>query len=339
MQFGIIGTGSYLPSETITNDVLADHLTIDESWISDKTGIYERRRVAPHEATSDLGTHAAREALAAAGITAADLDFIVVGTSTPDHPQPATGVLIQRDLGAHAAAAFDVNAVCTSFLYALDVARGLLTADSSVRYALVIGADVYSRQLDYDDRRTCVLFGDGAGAVVLGPVDDGFGMMSSRMISDGRLHDLVKVPAGGSRLACDADAIACGDHFFKMQGRQVREYVQETFPALLDEVLKDSDLTPADLDLVIPHQANGVLLGQVAEAAGLSPDQLHGTYCRYGNTGAASVPVTLHDAVKAGRLRKEANVVLLGFGGGMTAGASLHRWAVRAHRHARLSDD
>jgi 3-oxoacyl-[acyl-carrier-protein] synthase-3 len=124
-----------------------------------------------------------------------------------------------------------------------------------------------------------------------------------------------------------------------MQGRQVREYVQETFPALLDEVLKDSDLTPADLDLVVPHQANGVLLGQVAEAAGLSPDQLHGTYCRYGNTGAASVPVTLHDAVKAGRLREEANVVLLGFGGGMTAGASLHRWAVRAHRHARLSDD
>jgi 3-oxoacyl-[acyl-carrier-protein] synthase-3 len=338
MQFGIIGTGSYLPSQRITNDVLAERLAIDESWISQRTGILERRRVAPTEAASDCGTPAALEALASAGISALDLDFIVVGTSTPDHPQPATGVLIQRDIGAHHAAAFDVNAVCTSFIYALDVARGLLTADSRTRYALVVGVDVYSRQLDYDDRRTCVLFGDGAGAVVVGPVEDGLGMMSSRMISDGRLHDLVIVPAGGSRTACDATAIAGGDHFFKMRGREVRKYVQTTFPTLLEELLKDAGLTTDDLDLVVSHQANGVLLAQVAEAAGLRPEQMHGTYSRYGNTGAASVPVTLHDAVQAGRLRPGANVVLIGFGGGMTAGASLHRWATHAHRLAGLSD-
>ncbi|MGC4859560.1 3-oxoacyl-ACP synthase III family protein [Micromonospora sp. DT41] len=338
MQFGIIGTGSYLPPTVVSNDTLVERLDIGADWIVDRTGIRERRRALDSEATSDCATAAAREALAAAGITADDLDFIIVGTSTPDHPQPATAVLVQRDIAAHRAAAFDVNAVCTSFVYSLDVARGLLGADPRTRYALVIGADIYSRQLDYTDRRTCVLFGDGAGAVVLGPVPAGHGMLTSRLVSDGRLHDLVRVPAGGSRLECDENARACGDQYFKMRGRDVRTYVEEVFPALLDELLKDSGLEAGDLDLVVPHQANGVMLDRVATDFGLRPDQLHHTYPRYGNTGAASVPVTLDDAVRGGRLRGSGYVVLIAFGGGMTAGASLHRWAADRHEHAGLRD-
>ena len=326
MQFGIIGTGSHLPRQVVTNEELAVRLPVSAAWIAERTGVHERRIAAPDQATSDLAVRAAEQALEAAGICPEWLDYVVVGTSTPDHPQPATAALVQAELAATYAAAFDVNAVCTSFVYALDVARGLLTADSGARYALVIGADTYSRQLDYSDHRTCVLFGDGAGAVVLGPVGADEGMLSSRLLTDGRLRDLVKVEGGGSRRPLTADGLEAGEHLFTMRGREVRRYVEETVPELVGELLKEAKLELADIDLVVPHQANGVLVRSCFEAMEYPLDRVHMTCSSYGNTAAASVPVTLDDAVRTRGIGSGARVLLLGIGGGMSAGASLHRW-------------
>jgi 3-oxoacyl-[acyl-carrier-protein] synthase-3 len=326
VQFGIIGTGSYLPPRVVDNQELAAGLAVSAGWIEERTGVRERRVAPPEEATSDLAVRAAQQALESAGVCPEWVDYVVVGTSTPDHPQPATAALVQARLAAVFAAAFDVNAVCTSFVYALEVARGLLTADRGARYALVVGADTYSRQLNYADHRTCVLFGDGAGAVVVGPVEDGSGLLSSRLLTDGRLHELVKVNGGGSRQPLTPDGLAAGDHLFTMQGREVRRYVEEVVPSLLADLLKEAELELADIDLVVPHQANGVLLRGCFDAIGFPMEKVHMTCATYGNTAAASVPVTLDDAVRTRGIPAGARVVLLGIGGGMSAGASLHRW-------------
>jgi 3-oxoacyl-[acyl-carrier-protein] synthase-3 len=327
MSHTIVGTGSALPSERILNRDLAAGLGISQAWIENKTGILERRMAGPGEATSDLAVAAARRALCNAGMEAREIDLIIVGTSTPDHPQPATACMVQRGLGAVNAAAFDVNAVCSSFVYALDVASSLLSAGTGVRRALVIGADIYTRQLDYGDRRTCVLFGDGAGAVVLAAAAPRQGILASKLISDGRLSDLVMVPAGGSRLPPSAQTLADGAGFFTMRGRDVREYVEEVFPRLLNDLLGQAGYTLADLDVVVPHQANGVMVNACARAAGLPVAKLRSTYRWYGNTGAASIPVTLDDAVLRKQIEPGALVALIGFGGGMTAGGLLIRWS------------
>jgi 3-oxoacyl-[acyl-carrier-protein] synthase-3 len=310
----------------VTNEELAAGLAVSARWIEERTGVRARRVAAAEHATSDLALRAAQQALEAAGVCPEWLDYIVVGTSTPDHPQPATGALVQAGLEAVYAAAFDVNAVCASFVYALDVARALLSADRGARYALVLGADTYSRQLNYADHRTCVLFGDGAGAVVLGPVEEGTGMLSSRLLTDGRLHELVKVNAGGSRQPLTTEGMAAGEHLFTMRGREVRQYVEDVLPSLLSSLLKEADLELADIDLVIPHQANCVLLRDCFETVGLPLEKVHLTCDSYGNTAAASVPITLDDAVRTRSIPAGARVVLLGIGGGMSAGASLHRW-------------
>jgi 3-oxoacyl-[acyl-carrier-protein] synthase-3 len=337
VRFGIIGTGSYLPPQVVTNHELAAGLAVSAGWIEERTGVRERRVAPADEATSDLAVRAAQRALDDAGVCPEWVDFVVVGTSTPDHPQPATAALVQAKLAAVYAAAFDVNAVCTSFVYALDVARGLLGADPRARYALVVGADTYSRQLNYTDHKTCVLFGDGAGAVVLGPVDEGHGMLSSRLLTDGRLSELVKVNGGGSRRPLTAEALSAGEHLFTMRGREVRRYVEEVVPSLLEDLLKEAELDLADVDLVVPHQANGVLLRSCFEAMDFPLEKVHMTCSRYGNTAAASVPVTLDDAARTRGIPPGARVVLLGIGGGMSAGASLHRWVGRgAAEHGDL---
>ncbi|OLZ48646.1 3-oxoacyl-ACP synthase III family protein [Amycolatopsis keratiniphila] len=327
MRYGIIGTGSYLPRSVVTNEMLAPRTGVTAEWIAERTGISERRFAASGQATSDLAAEAAKRALEAADLPAELLDFVVVGTSTPDFPQPATAVVVQSAVGADRAAAFDVNSVCTSFVYALDTARGLLTADSNARYALVIGADIYSRQLDFGDHRSAVLFGDGAGAVVLGPTGEEHGMLTSRLVSDGRLQEFVKVAGGGSRNPLTPASLAAGEGLFTMQGRAVREYVETVVPDLLGTLLKEADLGIDDIDLVVPHQANAVLLRNTFTAAGVPPEKLHLTCQVYGNTAAASIPVTLDDAIRTRGIERDALIVLLGIGGGMSAGASLHRWA------------
>ncbi|MEU6646110.1 beta-ketoacyl-ACP synthase III [Saccharomonospora sp. NPDC046836] len=327
MNTAILGTGSYLPSDVLTSAELGARLGVGEEWVLRKTGIRERRVAATHEITSDLASHAAERALRAAGVEPQDVDLIVLATSTKDQPMPATACQVQANIGATRAAAFDIDAVCTGFVYALVTAQALLAADAERRTALVIGADLYSRFLDYDDRRTSVLLGDGAGAVVLGKTaEEQAGLLASTLGSDGTLAHLVQIPAGGSRRPPSFETIAGKEHYFTMLGREVRSLAAEVLPTLVADLLKAVDLQLSDVALIVPHQANGVMLAEWAEALGLAPGQLHLTVDRYGNTGAASVPITLDDAVRNGRLARGDIALLVAFGGGMTWGGTAVRW-------------
>ncbi|MEU9131077.1 beta-ketoacyl-ACP synthase III [Kitasatospora sp. NPDC048540] len=329
MSIGIVGTGSYLPEAVIGNDEIAGPAGVTPQWITDKTGIRERRRAAQGEATSDLAAEAGRRALAQAGIRAEQLSFIIVATSTPDHPQPATAGIVQHLLGARNAAAFDLNSVCSGFTFALGVAEGLLDRRDHHRvpHGLVIGADIYSRILDYTDRRTCALFGDGAGAVVLGPVAPGLGFVDTELTTRGDAHGLIGVAAGGSRSPASAQTLAEGGHYFRMDGRGVRQFVHAELPEAVAALLRRCGTPPETVRHVVPHQANGAMLADLWPSLGLPRAELHLTVERYGNTGAASVPVTLDHAHRAGRLRTGDTVLLTAFGGGMSVGTTLLRWA------------
>lgn len=320
---GILGTGSYLPARVVSNAEVGGPAGVDAEWIERKTGIRSRRWAAADEATSDLAARAGRAALSSAGLDPAELSYLVVATSTPDQPQPATACLVADLIGAHRAAAFDLNAVCSGFVFGVATLSRLL-ADGG--FGLVIGADVYSRILDPADRRTAVLFGDGAGAAVLGPVPVGHGVLDVRLISDGSRHGLIEVPAGGSRLPASAETLASGAHYFRMIGREVREYVAAHVPPLLTDLLDAVGLTAAEVDHFVPHQANGVMLADLADRMGLA-ERIRLTVGDYGNTGAASVPITLDVTVRGVGIHPGQTVLLAGFGGGMSMGAALLRWS------------
>ncbi|MFD3872280.1 3-oxoacyl-ACP synthase III family protein [Streptomyces sp. NPDC058623] len=333
---GIIGSGSYLPNEIVPNSVVAELAGVTAEWIVRKTGIRERHRAAPHEATSDLATAAARAAMHDAGIDARDVAWVIVATSTPDYPQPATACLVQNQIGATRAAAFDINAVCAGFVFALQTGAQLLAGiseDTDAKYALVIGADVYSRILDHSDRKTAVLFGDGAGAVVLGPTRPGFGIVGTGTSTDGSLHDLIGVQAGGSRHPASAGTLADGQHFFRMRGREVRDFVNERLPAAVQGVLAAHGVDPAEVKHFVPHQANGVMVGEVIPHLGLPNAHAHLPVDLHGNTGAASIPLALDHANRSGALRDGDLVLLAGFGGGMGVGTALVRWDATPPRH------
>jgi len=329
MNTTILGTGSYLPKEVLTSEELGARLGVADGWIFDKTLIRERRVAAPHEASSDLATEAAQRALDDAGIDAADVDLIVLATSTPDQPLPATACLVQRNLGAAGAAAFDVAAVCTGFVYALSVANAMLAATPQYRVVLVIGVDTYSRILDYRDRRTACLFGDGAGAVVLGRTDGPRGILGGVLGADGSLADLVEIPGGGSRKPASADTVEQGDHFFKMRGREVRTAAGTAITGLIADILGAAGITMDDVNLVVPHQANGVMMREWSTKLGLAPEMMHMTVGTTGNTGAASVPIGLDDAARTGRLSTGDIVLTVAFGGGFTWGGLVLRWGGR----------
>ncbi|GAA5165108.1 MULTISPECIES: 3-oxoacyl-ACP synthase III family protein [Amycolatopsis] len=334
MTVTISGTGSHVPETVLGNTELASRVGVVPQWITDKTGIRERRVAAPGEATSDLAALAASRALAAARLDAADVDLLVLATSTPDQPMPATACHVQALLGATRAAAFDVDAVCSGFVYAFVVAHAMLLADPARTTALVIGADTYSRVLDYSDRRTAVLFGDGAGAVVLRKTPDAGAVLATTLSSDGSTADLVKIPAGGSREPASADTVARGRHFFTMHGGDVRRLAAKMMPAVVSDLLDATGLRPSDIDLLVPHQANGVMLADLAAGLELHPGTMHLTVARFGNTGAASIPLTLDDAVQNGRLSPGSTVFLVAFGGGMTWGGVALRWSGTAGSEA-----
>ncbi|WP_394619054.1 3-oxoacyl-ACP synthase III family protein [Lentzea sp. JNUCC 0626] len=322
---GVLGTGSCLPDRVVTNEEIADLVPgATPEWILSRTGISTRRWARPEQATSDLAAVAAARALRRAGVPPDRITHLILATSTGDHPQPPTSCLVQDLIGARAAACVDVNAVCAGFVYALDLARSLVATRPGA-IALVIGADVYSRILDLTDRRTAVLMGDGAGAAVVGEVPEP-GVLDSELISFGESHDLIKVEAGGSRVPTTADTVAAGLHHFTMRGRDVRDFVMNTLPPLLDEVVGRAGLTYADISCFVPHQANAALLRALTVHCGLKEAQAHITADRYGNLGSASVPVALDDAVRSGRIRTGDLVLLAGFGGGMSVGTALLRW-------------
>ncbi|MFI2351223.1 3-oxoacyl-ACP synthase III family protein [Streptomyces sp. NPDC019443] len=326
---GILSTGSYLPKAEIGNEEVAERVGVTAEWIERKTQIRSRRFAASDEATSDLAARAGADALEQAGLSADEIDYIIVSTSTGDFPQPPTSYLVQHALGAYGAACFDVNVVCSGFVYALALARSLaaLTPDTRV---LVIGADLYSRILDFSDRKTAVLFADGAGAAVVGSVPAPYGIIGIDLASRGDAHHLIRVEAGGSRNPATAETVAEGGHFFKMDGRGVRDFVAEHVPPALVALARRAGVGLGQVDHFVPHQANGVMLSEVVERAGLSNAQTHRTLKKYGNVGSASVPVALDEANRTGALSDGDLVLLAGFGGGMSIGASLLTWGTGA---------
>ncbi|AXK31826.1 ketoacyl-ACP synthase III [Streptomyces armeniacus] len=324
-HIGILSTGSYVPKEEISNEEVAARVGVETEWIERKTQILGRRYAAPSEATSDLAAQAAERALEQAGLDPEQLDYVILATSTGDSPQPPTSYLVQNRIGAWNAACFDINVVCSGFLYGLELARFIVAQRPAAR-VLVIAADVYSRCLDFSDRRTAVLLGDGAGAAVVSAVPEP-GFVAFRLASRGDAQRLIRVEAGGSRLPASEATLAEGGHHFRMDGRGVRDFVMENFPPLVAQLAEETGTGLDRIRHFVPHQPNGVLLGQLSIQAGLGAARTHRTLDRYGNMGSASVAVTLDEAHRSGELRP-GDLVLLGtFGGGMSLGAALLHWS------------
>lgn len=324
MRARITGTGSYVPAKVLTNVDLERMVATSDQWITERTGIRERRLVTPGEACSDLAIKAAEGALKAAGVSAAELDMILLATCTGDYPLPATACLIQHRLGATRAAACDLSAACCGFVYALAVADAYLK--TGLRHVLVIGSEVMSVITDWTDRNTCILFGDGAGAAVVSTSDGERGILSSHLKSDGALCDLIIVPGGGSRNPPSEKIVAERMQFIRMKGNETFKVAVRTLEDIARETLAANNLSVKDLDLYVPHQANGRILKSVADRLGLPIEKMMLNLDRYGNTSAASIPIALDEAVQEGRI-KEGSLVMIGaFGAGLTWASALIRW-------------
>nr|BBM95961.1 3-oxoacyl-ACP synthase III [Streptomyces sp.] len=311
------------------NEEVARRVGATAEWIERKTHIRTRRWAAPDEAASDLGARAAEDALARAGIDAGRIDFVIVSTGTGDSPQPPTACLVQHAIDARQAACFDISVACSGFVYGLELARALLQRRPEA-LALVISTEVYSRFANFADHRTAVLLGDGAAAAVVGVVPEGYGILATDLSSRGDAHQLLRIEAGGSRLPASHETVDSGAHFVSMDGRGVRDFVLENVPPVLARLVRAAGLEQDRIDHFVPHQPNGVLVDQLAQASGLSNAHTHRTVEKYANVGSSSVPLTLDDANRAGRLEKDDLVLLAGFGGGMAVGACVMRWGVTA---------
>ena len=324
MRGRIAGTGSYAPSKVLANTDLEKMVATSDGWITERTGIRERRIAGAGEACSDLALNAAQRALEAAMIGAPDLDLILLATCTGDYPLPATACLIQDRLGATRAAACDLSAACCGFVYALSVADAYVK--TGMRHVLVIGSEVMSAITDWTDRNTCVLFGDGAGAVVLSASEGEHGILSTHLRSDGALWDLIAVPGGGSRMPLSEKVIAERLNCMKMKGNETFKVAVRTLEEIARETLAANKVGIEDLDLYVPHQANVRILKAVADRLGLPLEKVMLNLDRYGNTSAASIPIALDEAVRQGRI-KDGSLVLLGaFGAGLTWASALIRW-------------
>jgi 3-oxoacyl-[acyl-carrier-protein] synthase-3 len=309
----------------LTNADLEKMVDTTDEWIVTRTGIRERRIAAPDEATSDMGAEAARRALANAGIPAEEVDLIIVATITPDMGFPNTACFVQAKIGAKNAFCFDIEAACSGFVYALDIARQYI-GTGSARTVLVIGAEKISCITDWKDRSLCVLFGDAAGAAVVKAVPGRNGILASVMCSDGTLSDLLKLPGGGSRYPTSPETIAQGLHYMKMEGREVFKHAVTCMTDVARRALERAGLTVDDLDLIIPHQANERILSAIRERLGGAPEKYFMNLDRYGNTSAASVILALDEARQTGRLKRGDHVLLVAFGGGFTWGATVLEW-------------
>ncbi|WP_027927710.1 3-oxoacyl-ACP synthase III family protein [Amycolatopsis benzoatilytica] len=326
MAVGFHSLGSYVPPKVVSNDDIAEWTGVSTEWIDTRTGVQQRRYADEGTTTSDLAVLAAKQVINQAPAESGDLEMIIVATSTPDQPQPSTAAIVQGKLGLPGIAAFDVNAVCSGFVYSLTVANAMLSNRDDGRTALVVGAEMYSRIMNRTDPKTVSLFGDGAGAALLGPVPDGYGIRSCRISADGQYRDYVEVPAGGTRQPIDAAAREAGRHLFHMQGRPVRDYALATFPKVIKEVLADGGLDAADVGRFIFHQANTRLVEECGRQMGLDPDRVPLTAPEVGNTAAASIPLALHWEHQRRPFRRGEHLVLAAVGGGMTAGAALVTW-------------
>jgi 3-oxoacyl-[acyl-carrier-protein] synthase III len=322
----ILGTGSYVPERVLTNADLARLVDTSDDWILTRTGIRERRIAGAHENTSDMAARAGAAAMRAAGIQPQDIDAVIVATMTGDLPFPATACLVQEKLGLPRCTAFDLQAACTGFIYGLEVATALINSGAH-RHILLIGAEKISSIIDWKDRSTCVLFGDGAGAVILGRSSQAHtGILGVKTGADGSDVELLYQQAGGSRHPATADTVAHRQHFLRMNGREVFKHAVLVMEKAVTELLHDNGLKPADVDLIIPHQANRRIIETLADRLEVPLDRFFINLDRYGNTSAASIPLALDEAVRAGRVRSGQTVASVAFGAGLTWGSALMRW-------------
>lgn len=322
---GILGTGHSYPEGILTNADLAKIVDTSDDWITTRTGIKQRRKAAPGEYTSMFAVRAARQAIERARLDPSDIDLLICATVTPDQILPSTGCIIQAELGAHNAAAMDVVAACSGFLYGVSLADSMIRT-GQVRHAVVVGAEILTQYVDYSDRQTCVLFGDGAGAAVLGPVDGNRGILASKIKSDGRYEEQLYSPGGGTRRRPTAETLAAGDHFFKMKGNELFKVAVRSMAEISREVLDQAGKKSDEIDLFIPHQANQRITEAVADRLNVDLSKVYSNIAVHGNTSSASIPIALDECVEAGRIKEGDLVLMASFGGGVTWGAVLMRW-------------
>lgn len=324
IRAGILGTGSALPSRILSNADLEKMVDTNDEWIVSRTGIRERRIAAPEEATSDFAVPASERALAMAGVSADEVDLIICATVTPDTMFPATACLVQDRIGARKAAAFDLSAACSGYLYGLSVAASFV-ATGQYRYVLVIAADVLSRIVDYTDRSTAVLFGDGAGAALVGPVDGDRGLLSFDLGADGAGGRFLHMPAGGSRMPASHASIDAHMHYLKMEGQETFKSAVKAMVSSTEKVLERAGLKREEIDMMVPHQANIRIIDSARKRFGLDENKVMLTIHKYGNSSASSIAIALDEAIRSGRALPGHVVVLVGFGAGLTWGAAAIR--------------
>lgn len=322
---GITGVGSFVPERIMTNSDLEKIVDTSNEWIIDRTGIEERRIAQETIATSDIAAIAAQRAMDAAKVLPEEIDLILVATISPDYIFPSTACMVQKHIGATNAAAFDINAGCTGFIYALTTAKGFVKS-GIYKKVLVIGAETLSKIVNWKDRNTCVLFGDGAGACIVEPCEDGFGMLAEDLGSDGSKGDVLIVPAGGSRKPTSLETVEEELNFIKMDGREVFKFAVRIMEKASNDVLKKAGLTSKDIDLLVPHQANIRIIDSALKKLDLEKEKVFVNLEKYGNTSAASIPVALDEALEQKRIKKGDNLLLVAFGAGLTWGGVLLKW-------------
>jgi 3-oxoacyl-[acyl-carrier-protein] synthase-3 len=322
---GILGTGTALPEKVVTNADLEKLVETSDQWITERTGIKERRQAGPGETTSTLSTIASRRALEMAGITAQDLDLIICSTISPDMPLPSTASFIQRELGARSCCAFDLAAACSGFLFGMTVAEQYIKTGKA-KYVLVIGAELLSRYLDYKDRTTCVIFGDGVAAAILGPATPPSGILSSELHTNGQYADHLYIPAGGTSKPASCETVTGREHYIKMRGNELFKVAVRSLEEVSRRVLKDAGVTTDQLALMIPHQANQRITDAIRSRLGVPEEKVYANISRVGNTSSASIPICLDECVRNGKINKGDLILMSAFGAGVTWGAILMRW-------------
>ena len=321
----ITGVGSYVPEKILTNAHLEKMVDTTDEWITTRTGIKERRIAAANEFTSDLATKAAERAMKMAGVTAGQIDLIIIATLTPDMPFPSTACLVQRKLGALRAAAFDMEAACSGFIYALEIGQQFIMS-RTYETVLVVGAEKLSSIVNWKDRNTCVLFGDGAGAAILQHRENSDGLLTSVMGADGRKADLLSMPAGGSACPATPESVAGGLHYLRMDGKETFKNAVNAMVSAANEAMRRCEIDITKIKCVIPHQANQRIIDAVGERLKTTPEQLFINLHKYGNTSAASVAIALDEAVKSGKILRGDLILLVVFGAGLTWGAAVIEW-------------
>ena len=322
---GIMGTGSALPERVMTNQDLESLVETSDEWITTRTGIKERRIADPDDSLSRYTIEASRQAIEAAGIQADELDMIICATVTPDQPLPAAACFIQAGLGLKGAASFDVQAGCTGFVYGLTIAEQFIVSGKA-RRVLVVGAELLSNFLNWDDRSTCVIFADGAGAVVVGRAEEPYGILASEIRSDGEMRDFISIPAGGTKQPITHDAIDKKLHLIHMRGNETFKLAVRSLTEISTQVLNQGKVSAEELDLFVPHQANKRIIDAVGKRLGLGDDRVYVNIDRVGNTSSASIPIALDEVVRSGRVRPDDTILMSAFGAGLTWGAVLMRW-------------